>query len=115
MPPDYPVAADVEIGEDRIAVVYINRPRAYYSRGGTVDLAAGQTEVVVAFATPLKDSNWVFGGLTFWNSADADIDVPFLATVSRLAKSQNGFTLLLSAPPPTANHKLDWTIAEKTE
>ncbi len=112
---DFPSPAKVTITSDRVAVVQISRPRAYYSRGGTKRLLADAIAVVVTFDSPVKDTNWVFGGLTFWNSADADVDVVFIGAIARVLKSQSGFTLLLSAAPPNSDHFLDWTIAEKTE
>lgn len=111
--PSYPAAAKVQVSSDRVVKVTIGRPRPYYSRGGTKVLASADgTAVVVTFATPLKDANWVFAGLTFWNSGDANIDVVQLAATSRLAKSASGFTLQLAAPPPNDNYRLDWSIAE---
>lgn len=112
MPLVYPSPAKITIGADRVAKITIGRPRPYYSRSGTQALAALETAVVVNFPTPLRDANWIFAGLTFWNSADADIDIVQLMATSRLAKSASGFTLLLAAPPPTANYNLDWSIAE---
>lgn len=110
---DYPAPAKLKITSDRVVKIKTSRPRPYYCRSGTEQLfnADGVT-VVVEFATPLKDANWVFAGLTFWNSADADIDIVQLAATSRLAKSASGFTLQLSAPPPNDNYFLDWSIAE---
>ncbi len=110
---DFPSAAKVRITSDRVVKVTIGRPRPYYSRSGTARLDPSDGRVVVVtFNTPLKDANWVFAGLTFWNIADADIDVVQLAATSRLAKSASGFTLLLAAPPPSDNYYLDWSIAE---
>lgn len=110
--PTYPAAAKITVQPSGVARITIGRPRPYYSRSGTQALAALETVVVVNFPTPLRDANWVFAGLTFWNSADADIDIVQLAATSRLAKSASGFTLQLSGPPPTENYNLDWSIAE---
>lgn len=112
---DFPAPSNIEIGEDRIAIIEISRPRAYYSRGGTVRLYPDTVTYVVVFDTPFKDTNWVFGGLTFVNSQDSDVEVPFLAAMSRVQKSQSGFTFMLNAPPISDGHYLDYTIAEKTE
>lgn len=111
--PSYPATAKIQVAADRTVKVSTGRPRPYYSRGDTVDLAPGEVAVEVEFNTPLKDANWVFAGLTFWNSQDADVDIVFIAAVSRVLKSASGFTLLLSAPPPSDGHKLDWAIAER--
>lgn len=110
---DFPPAAKVKVEAEGTVKVTIGRPRPYYSRGDTQRLVAMETSVVVTFNTPVKDTNWVFAGLTFWNSADADIDVVHLQTIGRILKSQSGFQLLLNGPPPTDNYYLDWAIAEK--
>lgn len=108
----YPVPAKVVVGSDRVVKVTISRARAYYSKGDTEDLAQGVREVAVVFNTPMKDANWVFGSLIFWNNTDARVDVVQLQATGVTAKSQSGFTVLLNAGPPTANYKMDWTIAE---
>lgn len=111
---NYPSPSKVVIGSDRVVKVVISRARSYYSDAGTVDLAASTRLVVVAFAKTLKDTNWVFGGFTFWNIADAQVDIVQLAVIGVTAKSQSGFSVLLSTAPPTANYKMDFTIAEET-
>ena len=109
---DFPAPAKLTIGADRVAKVVIGRPRPYYSRSDTEELQEGVVSVAVLFNTPLRDANWVFAGLTFWNATDSDVDVVQLLAVSRLAKSASGFTLLLSAPPNSPYYRLDWSIAE---
>jgi len=110
---NYPSPAKINISSDRVVKIALSRPRPYYSRGDTVDLAPFETEVVVEFNTPLQDANWVFSSIFFWNSADAEIDVVHLQAVGRVQKSASGFTLRLNAPPPTDNYKMDWAIAER--
>lgn len=109
---DYPVAAKVTVGADRVVKATIGRPRPYYCRSGTQQLQELVREVVVTFNTPLVDANWVFAGLTFINTADADIDIVQLSATQRVAKSASGFTLLLNAAPNSNNYYLDWSIAE---
>lgn len=108
----YPPTAKVTITTARVAKVTIGRPRPYYSRGDTQRLTVGETTVTVTFDTALRDANWVFAGLTFLNWADPAIDVVQLAATARIQKSASGFELLLTAPPPSDNYYLDWSIAE---
>lgn len=108
----YPSPAKVNVTSDRVVKVTTTRPKAYYSRGGTQSLEVGVREFSVAFTTPLKDANWVFGALTFWNIVDARLDIVQLSVTAVTAKSQSGFTVLLAAPPPTGSYNMDWTIAE---
>lgn len=117
----YPPLAKLRRTADRVSIIRTSRPRPYYSRSGTkrlsnanltVDPSSGAVKVAVTFATPLQDANWVFAGLTLWNSADADVDVVFLTFLGRVQKSATGFTIQLSAPPPTEDYYLDWSIAE---
>lgn len=117
----YPPLAKTTIGQDRVIRTTISRPRPYYSRSGTkrlslanitIDPTSGLPKVTVTFNTPLRDANWVFAGLTFWNSADADIDVVQISAMGRTQKSQSGFTVQLSALPPTEDTYMDWSIAE---
>lgn len=108
----YPPTAKINISRDRVAKIVLSRPRPYYSRSGTKDLAANERLVTVTFATALADANWIFAGLTFWNSADAEIDIIQLQAMGRIAKSASGFTVLLNVAPPTDNYKMDWSIAE---
>lgn len=119
---DYPPLAKVNVGPDRVVSVVTSRPRPYYCRADTVQLtpgnltvdpASGLTSIVVKFKTVLKDANWVFSSLTFWNVGDADLDVVQLAATGRTLKSASGFTLLLAGQPPTPNYYLDWAIAER--
>lgn len=111
--PSFPSAAKVTVGADRVVKVSISRPRPYYARGGTVNLNELVTSVSVTFNTPLADANWVFAGLTIWNSADPEVDIVYMGVISRVAKSASGFTVSLSAPPPAgSSYKLDWSIAE---
>lgn len=109
---EYPSPAKVVVGSDRVVKVTISRPRAYYSKAGTANLAADTRSVAVTFTTPMQDTNWKFGGLTFWNTTDAAVDLVQLSAMGVTAKSQSGFTVLLNVGPPTANYKMDWTIAE---
>lgn len=95
-----------------MAKIVLSRPRPYYSRSGTEDLAANERLVTVNFGTALRDANWIFAGLTFWNSADEEIDIIQLQAMGRVQKSASGFTVLLNVPPPTGNYKMDWSIAE---
>ena len=108
----YPAIAKTKITPSGVVKTTIARPKAYYSRAGSKRLEAGQTSVQIAFTTPLADAAWIFGGMTIWNSADADIDTVQIGILGRTAKSQSGFTLLIT-PPPTDNYWLDWTIAEE--
>lgn len=108
----YPGASKLTITNARTAKITVARAKAYYSRGGTKVLEPDVRSVSVTFTTPLKDANWVFGSMTFWNTGDAAVDVVQLAAMGVSAKSQNGFTILLNAAPPTDNYRLDWTIAE---
>lgn len=109
---NYPSPAKVTVGSDRVVKVVISRARAYYSKAATQALAAGTREVDVVFTTPMKDTSWIFGSFTFWNTADARVDMVQLQAFGVTAKSQGGFTVLLNVGPPTANYKMDWTIAE---
>lgn len=117
----YPKASKVVVQTGRAVKVVVGRPRPYYSRSGTtrlsnanitIDPTSGLPKVVVTFATQLRDANWVFAGLTFWNSAEADIDVVQLSATGRVQKSQSGFTVQLSTLPPTEDYYMDWSIAE---
>jgi hypothetical protein len=111
---DFPAPAKLKITGDRVVQLKGNiRPRPYYCRGDTQRLVAGDVAVVVEFNTDLKDANWVFSCLQIWNSQDADADVVFIQALPRVLKSASGFTLLLSAPPPTDGYYLDWAIAER--
>lgn len=119
---DFPPIAQVTIGADRVAKVQTTRARPYYSRGDTmrltpdkltIDPDSGATKVAVVFKTVLADVNWIFAGLTFWNNADADIDIVQLQATGRVMKSQAGFTVQLNGPPPTDNYYMDWAIAER--
>lgn len=112
MTANYPGASKVKVLSTKVAKITVGRPKAYYSRGGTKDLAADERSVEVLFTTPLKDANWVFGGMTVWNTANDPVDVVQISVMGISAKSQSGFTVLLSSAPPNANYKLDWTIAE---
>lgn len=109
---NYPGPSKIVIGTDRVAKIYVTRPRAYYSRAATQRLEQGMQEVEVEFPTPMKDANWVFGALTFWNTADSNLDKVHLQALGITAKSQSGFTVLLNGVPPTDNYYLDWSIAE---
>lgn len=109
---EYPPTAKVVVGNDRVVKVVVGRPRPYYSRGGTKRLEAGSVIVTVTFNTELRDANWVFAGLTFWNSADAVVDTVQLSAMGKIQKSASGFQLVLSGPPPTDNYYMDWSIAE---
>jgi len=117
----YPPVAKLTRTADRVTVIRTGRPRPYYSRSGTVrlsnanitiDATSGLPKVTVTFATALRDTNWVFAGLTFWNSADADVDVVQLSATGRVQKSATGFTIQLSGAPPTEDYYMDWSIAE---
>lgn len=108
----FPGASKLRVTNELVAKINIARPKAYYSRGGTQRLEVGQVVVTVTFTTPLKDTNWVFGALTVWNSADAAVDIQQITAVGRSAKSQSSFEVLLSSPPLSDNYYLDWTIAE---
>ncbi len=117
----YPPLAKIRRTPDRISIIRTSRPRPYYSRSGTtrlsnanitIDGTSGLPKVTVTFATQLRDANWVFAGLTFWNSADPDIDVVQLAATGRVQKSATGFTIQLSTLPPTEDYYVDWSIAE---
>lgn len=111
---DFPAPARLSVTSDRVVTIKGSiRPRPYYSRGDTQRLVAGETTVTVTFNTPVKDTSWVFAGLTFVNYDDAEIDVVHLEAIGRIQKSQSGFQLRLNAPPPTDNYYLDWSIAEK--
>lgn len=112
MTANYPGASKLTVSTGRIAKIYIARPKAYYSRAATQALDADERSVVVEFTTPLKDANWIFGGMTVWNTANDPVDVVQISVVGISAKSQSGFTVLLSSAPPNANYKLDWSIAE---
>ena len=108
----YPAAAKVVVQASRVVKVVISRPRGTYARAATQNLAAGTREVVVTFVTPMVDTNWIFGALTFWNTADANVDKVQINAIGISAKSQSSFTVLLDTAPPTANYKMDWSIAE---
>lgn len=108
----YPSPSKLTIAADRVVKITLSRPRPYYSRSGTTRLTQGSVVVTVTFATALRDANWVFAGLTFWNSADPVIDVQMLSAMGRIAKSASGFELVLNAPPLSDNYYLDWSIAE---
>lgn len=112
MSANYPGASKIRVSSTKVAKITIARPKAYYSRGATQALVGGERTVDVVFTTPLKDANWVFGSMTFWNISDAAVDVVQLAATGISAKSQSGFTILLATAPPNDNYKLDWTIAE---
>lgn len=112
---DYPAPSKIKIGQDRIAIVKISRPRAYYSDAGQHRLLPGEVLVAVLFDTPMKDTNWVGPFLSFWNVADPEIEIVQLAATGRMLKSQSGFTVLLAQPPPSDNYYMDWSIAEKTQ
>ena len=107
-----PGASKVKVLSTKVAKITIARPKAYYSRGDTEVLVADERSVVVEFDTPLKDANWVFGGMTVWNTANDPVDVVQISVMGISAKSQSGFTVLLSTAPPNDNYRLDWTIAE---
>lgn len=108
----YPGASKVKITGDLVAKITVGRPKAYYSRAGTQLLAPDTREVTVTFATPLKDTSWIFGALTVWNVADALVDIVAITAIGTSNKSQSGFTVLLSQAPPNGNYRLDWSIAE---
>ncbi len=110
----YPPIAKTQVTRSGVIKTTIARPKAYYSRGSSQRLPAGQITVHVTFTTPLRDASWVFGGMTIWNNGDAAIDLQFIQIIGVSAKSQSGFDLLLSTPPMTDNYWLDWTIAEST-
>lgn len=105
----------------KAAKLLLSRQKAYYSRAGqlrltpdkiTIDAATGLPTVVIPFPTPLKDANWVPGGLSFMNYQDALVDIVFLQATAIAIQSQNSMTVLLSALPPTDNYYLNWSIAE---
>lgn len=119
---DYPPVAKSVVTPDRVIKTTVSRPRPYYCRGDTVvltngnvffDPVSGLPKVTVKFKTPVKDTNWVFSTLFFWNNTDADIDIVQLEATGRVMKSQAGFTVQLSAVPPTENYNMDWAIAER--
>jgi hypothetical protein len=119
---DFPRALKVvQLSTGVTAKVILSRPKAYYSRAGSVRLVApdlaidpvtGLATVTVNFPTPLKDANWIPGAFTFLNYQDALVDMVFLQALMVLQQGQNSFKVLLSAQPPTGNYIMNWSIAE---
>lgn len=110
----YPRAAKITLQTDRTVKVTLGRPKAYYSRAYSQQLAAGITSVRVDFATPLRDTNWVFGGMPMIvNTGDAETDLQHIQVIGVSNPSQSGFNVVLSVAPLTANYYLHWSIAEK--
>jgi hypothetical protein len=111
----YPGAARVSITEDRTVKVVIRRDRPQYSRGGSKLLTMGDVEVQVFFgpdATPtaLPNNNYIVH-VGIFNSAD-NRNLAAHITGYVYQKSQSFFWVRLSAPPPTGNYYLEWSIAE---
>lgn len=110
----YPKAAKITVQPDRTIKLTLGRPKAYYSRADRQQLAQGITSVRVDFTTPLKDANWVFGGMPMIvNASDAEIDLQHISVLGVSNASQSGFNVVLSAPPNSGNYYLHWSIAEK--
>lgn len=119
---NFPAAARlVEQPSGKAAKLVLSRAKAYYSRAGqvrltpdkiTIDANTGLSTVVVAFPTPVKDTNFVVLGLTFMNVGDSLVDIVFLSAMPTVLQSQAGFTVLLSTAPPTDNYYMNWGIAE---
>lgn len=120
--PNFPAAARIVAQPSgKAAKLLLSRPKAYYSRAGqvrltpdkiTIDPQTGLSTVVVAFPTPVKDTNFVVLGLTFMNVGDSPIDIVFIQAMPIVLQSQAGFTVLLSIAPPTDNYYMNWGIAE---
>lgn len=107
----YPGAAVVRVLGSQYAVqVRIVRAKAIYARAGIQAIALNDEDVAVTFTTPLPSTDYVLGGLTLVNLAAPD---PFLQIKGVSILSQTGFTVRLSAPAPTANFVLHWSIAEE--
>ena len=106
----FPGAATVRVlGDGRAVQVKLGRAKAIYARAGIYEIAAGEEEIDIEFATGLPSTDYVLGGLTLVNTALPD---PFLTIKGTSILSQTGFSVTLSAPAPTANYELHWTIAE---
>ena len=111
----YPSAPVIKIlpGANPVARVQIQRNKPIYSRAGAVNLQGdGQTDlVVIAFPTPLPDSNYIVQ-LSVQNWVTSPDLVQFIQARLSTAPAQGGFSVLLSAPPLDGNYWLHWAIAE---
>lgn len=75
---------------------------------GVTPLVNGQDFIIVTFAEPMPDNNWVFEALSFekaFSEADALGFVPIVT-----AHTVNGFTLQFQGAPDSSDYTMRWQV-----